>query len=71
MLSSQLISTDDYEIFEDERRIGCVFKLTFPTSERWYWRLYKEDRQDRREGMANSMVEAGLAFRNALDPRQR
>jgi hypothetical protein len=69
MLTSQLISTDDYEIFEDERRIGRVFKLTFPTSERWYWRLYKEGGQDKREGTANSMVEAGLAFRNALDAR--
>ena len=65
-LDARPIATDDYEIFEGEQRVGCVYKLTFPTSEQWYWHLYEEGGHPAREGRENAMTLAGLALRKAL-----
>jgi hypothetical protein len=65
-LSARPIATDDYEIFEGKQRIGCVYKVTLPTSEQWYWHLYAEGGHLAREGKENAMALAGLALRKAL-----
>ncbi len=65
-LQARPIATDDYEIFEGEQRIGRVYKLALPMSERWYWHLYAEGGRLAREGRENAMALAGLALRKAL-----
>jgi hypothetical protein len=65
-LSARPIATDDYEIFEGKQRIGCVYKVTFPTSEQWCWHLYAEGGRLARKGRETAMPLAGLALRKAL-----
>ncbi len=71
-LSSDQLATDDYEIFEGERRVGRIYKLTFPTSEQWYWQVYPErGGHGGQDGKADGVVEAGMAFRKALEAQRR
>jgi hypothetical protein len=70
-LEPQVIATDDFEIFEGNRRAGCIYKITLPTSVRWHWHVYARGSDKGRLGTSDTMSEAIGAFCNAFDAQSK
>jgi hypothetical protein len=68
-LTPELLATDDFEIFECDRRVGCIYKITFRTSVRWRWQIYAQGGDEGQVGKSDTMSEAVAAFCAAFDAR--
>jgi hypothetical protein len=68
-LTPELLATDDFEIFEGDRRVGCIYKITLRTSVRWRWQVYARDRNKGQFGNCDNLDDAIAAFCAAFDPR--
>jgi hypothetical protein len=70
-LKPRVVATDDFEIFEGDRRAGCIYKITLPTSVRWHWHVYTRGRDGAQFGTSGTLSEAVGAFCNAFDAQSK
>jgi hypothetical protein len=66
-LKPVVLATDDFEIFEGDRRVGCIYKITFRASLRWHWQIYARGNHRGQVGKSDTMSEAVAAFCAAFD----